>query len=400
MSPTVSKPENRIRKGENRFWPGNIACAEGALAAGVDFFAGYPITPSSEIAEHLSEELPKRGGTFIQMEDEIASMAAVVGASIAGARSMTATSGPGFSLKQEAIGYACITETPVVVVNVMRGGPSTGLPTSPSQGDVMQARWGTHGDHSIIALTPSTVEEIFDETVRAFDLSERFRTPVILLLDEIIGHMEEKLVVPDHIEVSSRPKPVAGPGAFRPFEPVETDVPPMAGYGEGYLFHVTGLTHDATGFPTGRAQEVASFMERLQRKLTRYEDEIIQVREYMLEDADYMIFAYGSTARSARGAVRMAREKGLRVGLLQPLTIWPFPDRAIERHLGHLSGILVPEMNQGMIVREVQRVAGRDIPVRHKGRVDGEPIPPVDILLAVENLESDPTNGRTRNGRG
>jgi 2-oxoglutarate ferredoxin oxidoreductase subunit alpha len=394
MTSPVPSPLLRIRNGDQRFMAGNIACAEGALAAGLEFFAGYPITPSSEIAEHLSRELPKRGGTFIQMEDEIASMAAVVGASIAGARAMTATSGPGFSLKQEVLGYACITETPVVVVNVMRGGPSTGMPTSPSQGDVMQARWGTHGDHSIIVLAPSTVEEIFDETIRAFDLTERFRIPVVLLLDEIIGHMEEKLVVPGRVEIHGRPKPVADPGSFRPFEPVETDVPPMAGFGEGYRFHVTGLTHDPTGFPTGRPEQIAPFLERLQRKLTRYQDEIIKVAQEQMEDAEYMIFAYGSTARSARGAVRMAREQGLKVGLLQPLTLWPFPDQAIENRLSQLKGILVPELNQGMMIREVQRVVSRDIPVRHKGRVDGEPITPEEILMAVQNLMADPLNGR------
>ncbi len=369
------------------------------MAAGLDFYAGYPITPSSEIAEHLALELPKRGGAFIQMEDEIASMAAIVGASIAGAKAMTATSGPGFSLMQEALGYACITETPVVVVDVMRAGPSTGMPTAPSQGDVMQARWGTHGDHPIIVLAPSTVEEVFDETVRSFDLSERFRTPVVLLLDEISGHMEERLIVPERMEIHSRPRPLADPETFRPFEPVETDIPPMAAYGEGYRFHVTGLTHDPTGFPTGRPEEIAPFMERLQRKLIRYEEEIVRVAEEQMDDAEFMIFAYGSTARSARGAVRLGREKGLRIGLLQPLTLWPFPEKAILRHLTNVRGILVPELNQGMMVREVQRVTGSAVPVRHMGRVDGEPMSPLEILLAVENLGSDPLNGNNSAGR-
>jgi 2-oxoglutarate ferredoxin oxidoreductase subunit alpha len=397
MSDRPSAPAGTIRKGPRRFMAGNEACAEAALAAGCDFFAGYPITPSSEIAEHMAKELPKRGGTFIQMEDEIASIGAAVGASIAGARALTATSGPGFSLKQEILGYACMNEVPVVVVDVMRGGPSTGMPTSSSQGDVMQARWGTHGDHAVIVLIPSTVEETYDETVRAFDLTEHFRIPVVLLLDEIVGHTEESLVIPERVEVRSRPKPVADPAHYRPFEPVESDIPPMAGYGEGYRFHVSGLTHDPTGFPTGKPAEVTASLERMQRKLVRYEDEIVKVKEYLLDDAEYMIFAFGSIARSARAAVRMGREQGLRVGLLQPLTLWPFPDRAIERHLGHLHGIVVPEMNQGMIVREVRRVAGRDLPIRHKGRVDGEPITPQEILLTVQNLESDPGNGK--NGR-
>jgi 2-oxoglutarate ferredoxin oxidoreductase subunit alpha len=397
MTESPTPANGRVRKGTRRFMAGNYACAEAALAAGCDFFAGYPITPSSEIAEMMALELPKRGGTFIQMEDEIASIGAAVGASISGARSMTATSGPGFSLKQEILGYACMTETPVVVVDVMRGGPSTGLPTSPSQGDVMQARWGSHGDHSVIVLAPSTVEQTFDETVRAFDLTERFRTPVVILLDEIVGHTEESLVIPDQVEVGTRPRPVADPDHFRPFEPVESDIPPMAPYGEGYRFHVTGLAHDPTGFPTGKPVEITASLERMQRKLVRYEETIVKVVEHQLDDAEYMIFAYGSTARSARAAVRMGREKGLRVGMLQPLTIWPFPDRWIEKHLDHLHGILVPEMNQGMLVREVRRVAGRDLPVRHKGRVDGEPITPQEILLAVENLEADPSNGK--NGR-
>lgn len=390
----MTEPEpTTVRRGTRKILPGNIACAEGALAAGIDFFAGYPITPSSEIAEHLSRELPRRGGTFIQMEDEIASMCAVTGASITGARAMTATSGPGFSLKQEALGFAAMTEVPVVVVNVMRGGPSTGLPTSPSQGDVMQARWGTHGDHPIIVLAPATVEEAFDETVRAFDLTERFRIPVVLLLDEIIGHMEEPLVIPDRVEVGRRPEPVARPENYRPYEPVETDVPPMAPYGSGYRFHITGLTHDPTGFPTGNPRQVASLMERLKRKLDRYEDEIIKVEEYALEDAEYLVFAYGSSARSARGAVRRARSMGIRAGLFKPLTLWPFAEKALERCLEGVKGVLTVEMNQGQMVREVERVAGRRIPVRFLGRVDGEPIPPQDIVAALENLSVGVSNG-------
>ena len=283
---------------------GNEACAEAALAAGCRFFAGYPITPSSEIAEILSDMLPRLGGKFIQMEDEIGAMGAVIGASLAGAKAMTATSGPGFSLKQENIGYACMAEVPCVIVNVMRGGPSTGLPTHPSQGDVMQTRWGTHGDHPMIALYPRGVRETYDLTVRAFNLSETYRTPVVLLLDETIGHVNEKVVLPTRVRVVQRGGPDSSRKPHLPYARTASDVPPMISFGQGYRFHVTGLAHDETGFPTNDPAEIDGLLRRLDRKINRYSHHIIQVDQQIQEKADIGIIAYGSPARSAKQAVK------------------------------------------------------------------------------------------------
>jgi len=288
-----------------RLMQGNEACAKGAIVAGCRFFAGYPITPSSEIAEELSRLLPKVGGKFIQMEDEIGAMAACLGASLGGLKVMTATSGPGFSLKQENLGFAAYTEIPCVVVNVMRGGPSTGLPTSPSQGDVMQARWGTHGDHPIIALAPASVREVYDLTIRAFNLSEHYRTPVILLYDEIIGHMREKVVLPDPswFEIAGRKRPTCLPEAYLPYGEVEDDVPPLAAFGEGYRYHITGLAHDERGFPTSDPLVVEADQRRIHRKLERGREEILAFEEFLLEDARVAVLAYGITARSAKAGV-------------------------------------------------------------------------------------------------
>ena len=311
---------------------GNEAVAAGAMAAGVRFFAGYPITPSSEIAEELAVMLPRSGGTFIQMEDEIAAMGAVIGASLAGVKSLTATSGPGFSLKQENIGFACMAEVPVVIVNVMRGGPSTGSPTMPAQGDVMQVRWGTHGDHRIVVLAPNSVRESFDLTVRAFNLSETLRTPVILLLDEILGHVNEKLTVPESVEVVDRKGPDVPPAEYRPYRHTEDKVPPMAAYGrDGYRFHVTGLVHDETGFPSNNPEVIEKLALRLHAKLERHRDEVVDVERIACDDAEIGIFAYGATSRSACQAVREARAAGIKVGLLRPRTLWPFPDREVRR---------------------------------------------------------------------
>jgi 2-oxoglutarate ferredoxin oxidoreductase subunit alpha len=378
--------ENMNRK--PRVITGNEACAEGALAAGLQFYAGYPITPSSEIAEILAAELPRVGGKFIQMEDEIASMAAIIGASLVGAKSMTATSGPGFSLMQENIGYAAMAEVPCVVVNVMRGGPSTGLPTLPSQSDVMQARWGTHGDHPIIALAPNGVAETFELTVRAFDLSERYRTPVILLLDEIIGHVNEKVTLPEpkEINIYQRHKPDESPQDFLPYRITESGIPPMATFGNGYRFHVTGLCHDETGFPTNNAVEINKLLKRLNSKFVQHREEIIDVDIEYLDDADVGIVAYGSSARSARRAMHLAREKGIRVGILRPKVLWPFPDREVKQMVDQVNTILVPEMNLGQIAHEVEWAVDGKVKVHTVNKIDGEPINPLEILEKIEEI--------------
>jgi len=382
--------EGRETSGRIQVITGNEACAEGALAAGLKFFAGYPITPSSEIAEILSERLPAEGGVFIQMEDEIAAMGAIIGASLAGAKSLTATSGPGFSLKQENIGYAAMAEVPCVVVNVQRGGPSTGLPTLPAQGDVMQARWGTHGDHPIIVLTPNSVRETFELTIRAFNLSERFRVPVILLMDEIIGHVNEKVVLPEpgEYEIVQRIRPEVPPEKFLPYAHTESGIPPMVSFGEGYRYHVTGLSHDQTGFPTNNAVEIDRLIRRLHRKIDSHLDEIIEVHEDFLEDAEIGLFAYGSTARSARQAVMMARKQGIKAGLLRPRVIWPFPERQVQAMAERVHHIIVPELNLGQIAHEVEWASCRSKPVVRINRVDGEPISPQQILDRIVEAAS------------
>ncbi|KPJ50894.1 2-oxoglutarate ferredoxin oxidoreductase subunit alpha [candidate division TA06 bacterium DG_26] len=367
---------------------GNEACVEGAIAAGVGFFAGYPITPSSEIAELMAEKLPQRGGVFIQMEDEIGAMGAVIGASLAGAKAMTATSGPGFSLKQENLGYASMTEVPCVIVNVQRGGPSTGLPTLPSQGDVMQARWGAHGDHPVIALVASSVEDTFNQTVRSFSLAEQYRVPVVLLLDEIVGHVNEKARIPsaDEIEVAERKKPTVPPDQYHPYEPTESDIPPMANFGEGFRFHVTGLSHDRTGFPTNDPKEIDQLIRRINRKVDRYRDDIIECREYGLDDARLGVFAYGSTARSARRAAYLARQEGIKVGLLEPLVLWPFPEAEVFALAQKVSHIIVPEMNLGQIAHEVRCSCRGKAEVQSLTRVDGELIRPAQILEEIREI--------------
>jgi 2-oxoglutarate ferredoxin oxidoreductase subunit alpha len=373
---------------EVRMMQGNEACAEGALRAGLRFFAGYPITPSSEIAEYLAVRLPRSGGKFIQMEDEIGAMAAVIGASLAGAKSMTATSGPGFSLKQENLGYAAIAEIPCVVVNVQRGGPSTGLPTQVAQGDLMQARWGTHGDHPAIVLSASGVLETFHQTIRAFNLSERYRTPVILLIDEIVGHINEKVVLPEEgeIEIVDRKKPTMPPEEYIPYGAEEDGVPPMASFGEGYRYHVTGLMHDESGFPTTVPAKVDRALRRINSKVERHADEIIEVESWRLEDAKIAVLAYGATARSARRAVSDARDKGLKVGLLRPLVLWPFPKNEIASLANSVSHMIVPELNLGQFAHEVEwAVCGKSEVVK-LNRVDGEPIRPTQILELIERL--------------
>jgi len=364
---------------------GNEACVEGALAAGLRFFAAYPITPANEIGEIFSEKLPEIGGKFIQMEDEIASMGAVIGASIGGLKSMTATSGPGFSLMQEHIGFAAIAEVPCVVVNVMRGGPSTGLPTRPSQGDVMQARWGTHGDHPIIVVSPHSVKETFDLTVTSVNFSEKYRVPVILLMDEVVAHMREKVRMPDpeSIEVFNRVKPDVPPDWYKPYEDNKTGVPAMANFGEGYRYHITGLTHDEMGFPTSKPDEIKACIERLFRKITLGLKDIQLWESLLVDDAEVVIVAYGCVARTAKQVVHDLREKGVKIGLLRLITLWPFPRRAVEQVAKRVKKFIVPEMNMGQIYREVLRVnAGRTQVVKVK-RVDGELISPQEIIEAV-----------------
>ncbi len=367
-----------------RLLQGNQACAEGAIAAGVKFFAGYPITPSTEIAEILAKELPLLGGKFIQMEDEIASMGAVCGAAMTGAKAITATSGPGFSLKQELLGYASMAEIPVVVVNVQRAGPSTGLPTSPAQGDVMQARWGTHGDRAVIVLSPGSVLESFHVTVTAVNFAEKFRTPVILLLDEVIGHMRERVELPEISELNliERKKPAVTPENYEAYKPDEDGVPPMASFGDGYFYHVTGLTHNYKGLPTQDAKIADELVRRLNTKIDDAIDEITLYTEHFLEDAETVVIAYGGTARAAITAVKKAREQGIKVGLLKLITIWPFPGHIIKKIAEKAHTIIVPEMNYGQLVGEVQRYAGMDrvVPVN---RVDGAFFEPDEILAPI-----------------
>lgn len=377
---------------------GNEACAEGAIAAGCRFFAGYPITPSSEIAEILARRLPQVSGKFIQMEDEIAAMAAICGASLTGVKALTATSGPGFSLKQENLGYASFTEIPCVVVNVMRAGPSTGSPTSPAQGDVMQARWGTHGDHPIIVLSCSSVRDMYELTVKSFNMSERYRVPVVLLSDEIVAHMREKvdLGALRKLEIVDRVKPSCPPSEYVPYKAdPDTDVPPMANFGEGYRYHVTGLTHDETGFTTQKPEKIAELHERLHRKIENHRHEIIETRNYYLDDAEIAVFAYGCTARSALRAVREARERGVKAGLLQPVTLWPFPDELIYEVAAQVDAFVVPEMNMGMMVREVERAAHGQAEVFGQSLVNWEMFTPAQVLEKIEEVHNWATSEST-----
>jgi 2-oxoglutarate ferredoxin oxidoreductase subunit alpha len=369
-----------------RLLQGDEACAEGAIAAGCRFFAGYPITPATEMAEVLARRLPQVGGKFIQMEDEIASIAAIIGASLGGAKAMTATSGPGFSLMQENIGYAAMAEIPCVIVDVQRLGPSTGRPTSPSQGDVMQARWGTHGDHPIIALSPSSVRETFDLTVAAFNFSERYRTPVIMLMDEVVGHMRERVVLPepDTLERVERPQTTVPPEWYKPYdEEAPSDVPPLVPFGEGYRYHITGLHHDQRGYPSEHLDEIQDWIQRFFRKIERSLSDILLYQEDGIEDAETLVIAYGATARSAAHAVSLARQRGHKVGFLKLMTIWPFAEDPVDRAAARLHHVVVPEMNRGQLALEVERIVGRH-KVRRVNRIDGEMIKPSEILTAIE----------------
>ena len=369
------------------FMDGDTACAEGAICAGCRFFGGYPITPATEIAERMARRMPQVGGTYIQMEDEIASMNAVLGASWAGVRAMTATSGPGFSLMMENLGLGIMTETPCVLVNVQRGGPSTGMPTLVGQADMMQARWGSHGHYEIIALAPSSPQELFNLTIRAFNLAEKYRTPVLVMTDETVGHMTERVVIPSPKEIDYYPrrKPVVPPDdGYLPFRADPDGVPPMACAGDGYRIHVTGLTHDERGYPdTDSVETQQRLIERLISKIRANRDDIIELWEDQVEGAEVVVVAYGISARTAALPVRKAREAGLRVGLLKLVTVWPFAEDRIRELAPEVKAFVVPEINMGQIALEVERCAGgraETILVPHAG---GGLHHPDDILDAI-----------------
>jgi 2-oxoglutarate ferredoxin oxidoreductase subunit alpha len=365
-----------------KFIQGNEACVEGALYAGLDFFAGYPITPSTEIAELLSYRLPKKGGKFIQMEDEIASICAIIGASLTGHKVMTATSGPGFSLMQEALGYAIMAEIPCVIVNVQRGGPSTGIPTHVSQGDVNQARWGTHGDHAIVVITASNHQDVFQTTVDAFNISETYRTPVILLYDEVVGHMRERLLMPKEGEypLVERLKTSVKDGVdYHPYLPREDGRLPMSDFGGVHRYNVTGLFHDMWGFPSDNPKVVHGLLRHLTDKIQNNVNQITRVKEYFLEDAELILISYGSSARSALHVVEYLRPRGERLGLLELQTLWPFPHHLVREKCANAKYVIVAEMNMGQILQEVRIAVDQPEKVFLANRIDGVFITPMDI---------------------
>lgn len=370
------------------FINGNEACAEGALLAGCRFFAGYPITPSTEIAEHLAEKLPSVGGIFIQMEDEIASMNAVLGAVWGGLKAMTATSGPGFSLMMENIGLAVMTETPCVVVNVQRGGPSTGLATLVGQGDMMQARWGSHGSYEIIALSPSSPQEFFYQTIQAFNLSEKFRVPVLLMADEMVGHMSEKVIIPpvEELEIYPRRFTTKPPGQYRVFARDGNDVPDMVKAGDGYRIHVTGTTHDERGYPFMNEETQKRLIPRLISKITEHRKELTDVKEYFTEDAEIILIGYGITARTALWVTHLARQMNLKVGMLKLNIVWPFPDQVIKNLARKVKTFVVCEINMGQMVREVERAAGSFCDVIFLGHPGGGMHSPQEILQTIQKV--------------
>jgi 2-oxoglutarate ferredoxin oxidoreductase subunit alpha len=367
------------------FLDGDSACAEGALAAGCRFFAGYPITPATEIAERMAKRLPEAGGIFIQMEDEISAMAAVLGASCAGVKSMTATSGPGFSLMMENIGLGITMQIPCVLVNVQRAGPSTGLPTLGAQGDMMQARWGSHGHYEIIALAPASPQEIFHQTITAFNLSETYRLPVLVMADEIVGHLSERVLIPDSskIMLQSRPRAKGRKDRFKPFRPGANGVAPMANAGEGYLVHFTGLTHNEKGYPVMTAEAHSEMVARITGKILSNLDKIIQVEEYRLEDADVALISYGICSRSSLAAVDEAREQGIKAGLLRLITVWPFPQEKVRELARRVKLLITVELNLGQIHLEVQRCAGGLAPALLVGHAGGTVITPARILEKI-----------------
>jgi 2-oxoglutarate ferredoxin oxidoreductase subunit alpha len=368
------------------FMTGDVACAEGALAAGCRFFGGYPITPATEIAEQISERLPEVGGTFIQMEDEIAAIASVIGASCAGVKSMTATSGPGFSLMMENIGLAACTETPCVIVDVQRAGPSTGLPTQGAQSDMMQARWGSHGDYAIIALAPSSPQDTFYQTITAFNLSETYRLPVLIMTDEIIGHISERVIIPEAkaIKTVSRPRPKGRKDRFKPFQPGPNGVAPMAIAGEGYNIHVTGLTHDEKGYPVMTVEAQEEMMTRIMGKVSRNLHDIIQTESYRMDDAEIAVISYGVSTRTSLAAVDEAREMGIKAGLLRLITVWPFPEDQIRKLAERVKGFVTVEINLGQIHYEVERCAAGKAPAFLVGHPGGTIIPPNRVVETLK----------------
>lgn len=371
---------------EELFVQGNEACAKGAIKAGCRFFAGYPITPSTEVAENLAKYLPTVGGSFVQMEDEIASAGAIIGGSWGGSKSMTATSGPGFSLMQENIGYAFITETPIVIVNVQRGSPSTGQPTMAAQADMMQARWGSHGDYEPIALAPSSVQEFFDFTIKAFNLSEEYRTPVFVMADEVIGHMREKIVIEDDIEIVPRTMPNKEEN-YLPFKNVENGTNPMPSFGEGFNIHVTGLTHDERGYPDTNSPEThTELVQRLCDKILNNKDKICSVVSEGCEDADIVVVSYGAPVRSVITAVKKAQEEGKKVGYIKIDTPWPFPDEQIAELVGDASDVIVVEMNLGQMYYEVDRVLDSKVNTHLIGIIGGLLPTPDEILSKIEEI--------------
>jgi 2-oxoglutarate/2-oxoacid ferredoxin oxidoreductase subunit alpha len=381
----VSEEHGAVLTGEH-FMNGDVAAAEGALAAGCRFFGGYPITPATEVAERMAERMPGLGGIYIQMEDEIASLAAVLGAAWGGAKSMTSTSGPGFSLMMENLGLGYMTETPCVLVNVQRGGPSTGLPTLVGQQDMMQARWGSHGDYGVIALCPSSPQECFDLTIEGFNLSETYRMPVLILSDEVVGHMTEKVVIPPAagIRLVPRRHTTRAPGEYLPFDPDPDRVPPMVSAGEGYRIHVTGLTHDERGYPAVIAPVQQRTVPRLLEKVRANAQRIVRFEEDGTDGADLIVVCYGITARVARPAIEQARARGIRVGLLRLITAWPFPEARIRELATRVKGFVVPEINLGQMVYEVERCAAgraRTVLVPNAG---GEVHEPEVILAGME----------------
>ena len=380
--------EPRVRTGQH-FMLGDHACAEGALAAGLDFFAGYPITPSTEIAEHIAERLPPLGGRFVQMEDELGSMAAIIGASAAGARSFTATSGPGFSLMMENIGLAAMMELPVVVADVQRASPSTGLPTMVGQSDILQARWGSHGDYGVIAYCPASPQECFDLTVRAFNAADQYRVPVFVLMDEVVGHMAERVVIPAEGDIPhtprKRPAKEPGDGVFLSYKPDDDLVPPIAHAGEGYKVHMTGLTHDERGYPALNAETHDKLVNRLVDKVRLNAAEIEMFEDIATEDADTIVIAFGCTARSARHAVMAARNEGLKCGFIRLITVWPFPESRIRELIaaGTVKRFIVPEVNLGQLRREVERLT--NLPVLRLNHAGGHMPVPDDILELIRS---------------
>ncbi|MBF0200454.1 MAG: 2-oxoacid:acceptor oxidoreductase subunit alpha [Desulfamplus sp.] len=373
-----------------KFVQGNEACVEGALYAGIDFFAGYPITPSTEIAELLSGRLPEKGGKFIQMEDEIASMCAIIGASLTGHKVMTATSGPGFSLKQEALGYACMAEIPCVIVDVQRGGPSTGNPTHVSQGDINQARWGTHGDHAIIALTASNHQDVFAMTVDAFNLAETYRTPVILLFDEVVGHMREKLVVPEKgdIPLVERLRTSVRKGVdYHPYLPREDGRLPMSDFGAEHRYNVTGLFHDMWGFPSNNPKVVRELLRHIVDKIENNVHSITRYKEHYLEDAQYIMISYGSSARSAVHLARSRRARGEKLGVLELQSIWPFPEDIIREKCAGKRAVIVVEMNMGQVMRHVKAAVDEPERVFLANRIDGKLITPTNIKTLLRVIQ-------------